>query len=202
MIDRAKFFEGYREKFGRLDQNQVHGLNFLLSAFESDPRWADLRHVSYALATIFRETAHTFQPINEKGSDAYLSKYWTNPKLRSALGNTQPSDAQTYKGRGYCQITGRSNYRKFGIEDDPEKALEPRTAFEIMTKGMFAGSFTGVKFSKFINDQETDYVNARRIINGTDHAHDIARDAKRFEEILRTASAFAGVTGGASGAET
>lgn len=203
MIDREKFFEAYRSNFGGLSQSQVDGLTFLLDSFENDPRWSDVRNVSYALATILRETAHSFQPIHEIGSNAYLSKYWTNPHLRSMLGNVEPGDAQMYKGRGYVQITGRANYRKFGIEENPESALEPQTAFEIMTKGMFGGMFTGKSLGNYINDSETDYINARRVINGTDHAHEIATDAEVFEEILRDAQVdpLAGVTGGAEGSQ-
>lgn len=185
-LDRAKFFQGYRDAFGRLSQDQVNGLNFLLSAFEGDAQWSDIRHVSYALATTRHETADTFAPISEKGSNAYLSKYWTNPNLRRSLGNIEPSDAHRFKGRGYVQITGRRNYTVFGIAANPEKALEEPTAFEIMTRGMHKGLFTGKKLSDYIGDQ-ADYRNARRIINGLDRASLIASYAREFEKILRVA---------------
>lgn len=50
---------------------------------------------------------------------------------RADLGNTQPGDGKRYKGRGPIQITGRSNYRKYGrviginIEKYPELASNP-----------------------------------------------------------------------------
>lgn len=184
---RDQFFQGYRSAFGRLTQDQVAGLDFLLTAFESDERWSDVRHIAYALATIRHETAHTYQPISERGSDAYLSKYWTNRTIRKSLGNTEPSDAQRYKGRGYVQITGRSNYTRFGIADNPEKALEAQTAFEIMTRGMREGLFTGKRLKDYINGDKADYVQARRIINRLDKAKEIAAYAREFEEILREA---------------
>jgi|ERR1700738_1237706 len=184
MVDAAKFFAGYRQAFGALSQDQVDGLNFLLTSFNADPTWGDVRNISYSLATILLETAHTFQPIHELGSDQYLSKYWTNPRLRVMLGNTEPADAQRFKGRGYVQITGRANYAKFGLVNDPESALQPATAFQVMTKGMFEGIFTGRKLGDFINELETDYVSARRVINGQDRASQIAHDAVMFEQIL------------------
>jgi putative chitinase len=52
-------------------------------------------------------------------------------------------------------------------------ALRPDIAAEIMRTGMVEGWFTGVKLSDFFNDKRNDAVNARRIINGLDHAADI-----------------------------
>lgn len=186
-FDRTRFFQEYRNAFGSLNQDQVAGLNFLLSAFEGDPRWSDVRHVAYALASIRHETAHTYEPISERGSAAYLSKYWTNASIRRSLGNTEPADAQRYKGRGFIQITGRSNYTRFGIADNPDKALEAQPAFDIMTRGMHEGLFTGKRLKDYINGDKVDYVQARRIINGLDKAKEIAAYARGFEEMLRAA---------------
>lgn len=188
LINRRTFFDGYRTAFGPLNQSQVDGLSFLIDRFESDNRWSfDARKIAYALATIKRECADTWQPIEERGSKVYLSKYYLKPSLRKALGNIKPSDAWVYKGRGYVQITGRTNYAKYGLLDTPERALDPTVAFRIMTEGMHEGRFTGKSLRDYIGVR-TDYFHARRIINGLDHAGYIAADAVRFEEILRVAS--------------
>jgi hypothetical protein len=50
---------------------------------------------------------------------------------------------------------------------------------------MHGGLFTGKKLSDYITASKTDYVNARKIINGTDKAALIAGYAKQFEQILR-----------------
>jgi|GEM_PF-3996328 len=56
---------------------------------------------------------------------------------RRDLGNTQPGDGRRYKGRGWIQITGRANYRKFGhllnlsLEQQPELAETDENAARI-----------------------------------------------------------------------
>ncbi len=86
------------------------------------------------------------------------------------------------------------NFRKFGIEDDPEDALDPQTAFNILTVGMFQGSFTGKKLKDYIDGNKEDYRSARKIINRLDKATLIESYAKDFEKILtasKTKSPFA-----------
>ncbi len=67
----------------------------------------------------------------------------------------------------------------------PEHALEPTTAYAIMSHGMRSGSFTGVGLSRYIHDDVCDYLNARRIINELDQAERIAAYAQKLESMLQ-----------------
>lgn len=53
---------------------------------------------------------------------------------RTDLGNVNPGDGVRYKGRGWIQLTGRANYKKYGqmlgldLENNPELAEDPEVA--------------------------------------------------------------------------
>ncbi|HEY9596378.1 MAG TPA: glycoside hydrolase family 19 protein, partial [Cyanophyceae cyanobacterium] len=89
-----------------------------------------------AIATIGVETGG-FCPINEYGGPQYFTKMYEH---RKDLGNVQPGDGARYHGRGFIQVTGRSNYRRYGeqlglgrkLEDNPELALDPKISAQIL----------------------------------------------------------------------
>ncbi len=175
------FFDIVRTEFGSLRQGQVDGFRTVLDFMKEWPlSWA-----AYGLATIWHETAATMQPIKEMGGPAYFHDMYDiegkRPEVAKRLGNTKPGDGIKYAGRGYVMITGRANYKKFGIENDPDSALHQSVAGEILLNGMAKGMFTGKKNSDYLPG---DYVNARRIINGADRAQTIAEYARQFEAAL------------------
>ena len=195
-FDRKTFFEHYRTVFGPLKQELVNALEFLLGKIEQDPRWPQgdtgIRQIAYALATFKWETAHTFEPINEFGTAARFNKlYGPATAVGRRLGNTKTGDGALFHGRGYVQLTGRSNYAKAGrltgedLLNDPDRALVPEVAYQIAVQGMIDGWFTGRKLSQFFKDgQPPQYDDARTIINGHDQAAKIADIARRMAEIL------------------
>jgi hypothetical protein len=195
-FDRKKFFDAYRVRFGALTQNIVNALEFLLGQIEADKRFGttdtDRRQLAYCLATFKWETAHTMEPIDEFGGDAYFNKrYGPGTKVGKMLGNTQAGDGARFHGRGYVQLTGRANYTKAktltkkDCLTNPDLAKDPALAYEIAIQGMRDGWFTGKKLSQFIKDGSSpDYENARTIINGHDQAVKIADIARRFDEVL------------------
>jgi hypothetical protein len=198
MIDRGKLFSSIRVSVfgGRFEQPQVDGINFILDAWEASNS-TDLRWLGYMLGTTYAETAHTMQPVHEYGGDAYFKRRYDiegeNPELARRLGNVNPGDGVKFAGRGFVQLTGRTNYEKMtrltGIDlvGAPDRAMEPAVAAVIMIHGMTGepgDTFSGVNLQRYFNDTDEDWDGARRIINGSDHAAMIAGYAKAFHDGL------------------
>ena len=166
----------------------------------------NIPYIAYMLATARHETAKYysnmrktiyFQPVTESGAFSYFNRY--DPVLADTLlrrqtavrnGNTVEGDGYTFRGRGYVQLTWKDNYRKVGdqygidLVSNPDRALEPEIAAFVTVYGMENGIFTGRKLSDYLNEDNEDYFNARRIINGTDQAERISGYALKFKSIL------------------
>lgn len=199
-FNRDIFWQQFSGKFGPVSQSPTDGLNFILDQVAQDTtNWLNLNEIAYALATFAWETAHTFQPIHEKGPLAYFSQYDPGTPKGQRLGNTQAGDGFLFRGRGYVQLTGRTNYTKVGqflsvdLVGNPDLALQPPVAYKIAANGMRLGWFTGQRLRGFMpTGGPADYVNARKIINGLDHAADIAAIAQNFQLVLTAAAQSSG----------
>ena len=185
IINKPHFYETVKTRLfpgGKLNSNQVKGMETILDEWSSNWSNYDDRWLAYMLATTFHETATTMQPIEEYG------KGKTRPYGRNIkLDKTQYTDTtKIFYGRGLVQITWYENYakasKKVGIDliQSPEKALESSVATRIMFYGMTEGWFTGKKLSDYFGSGKEDWINARRIINGTDRAVQIADYGKKF----------------------
>lgn len=171
---------------------QQEGFRQILTQMSNDTRvnrqtcW-----MAYMLATAWHETAFTMHPIDEKGGADYFEKrYGHDTEVGKRLGNTNPGDGSMYHGRGYVQLTGKSNYKKAGeklgldLIHDPDSIKEPVIAYKVMSTGMLEGWFTGRALKHYMDGVKCDYVNARRIINGIDKADQIAAYAERLQVTL------------------
>lgn len=177
------FYDVLRRGFGPLSSNQVTGIEHLLKATEGLP----LRHRAYVLATAWHETgpeASTLHMTPRReiwGPTSAQMRY----EGRKDLGNVQAGDGKRYMGRGYVQITGRTNYQKASrlvgkdLVSDPDLALEPDVSARIIVDGMVNGWFTGKKMADY-----TSYRDMRRVVNAMDKADLIASYAETFEDAL------------------
>jgi len=192
----SAFFDAVRNALfgGSLKQEQVDGMNSIGAAWD---KWGDgdNRKLAYLLGTAKHETAHTMQPIHERGGKAYFNKYEPGTKIGKALGNTLPGDGYKFRGRGFVQLTGRANYVKAGkaigvdLVANPDAALEPGNAARILVVGCMQGWFTGKKLGDYFTDETADWTGARRVVNGTDRAQEIGQIAMSFYAALRNAGA-------------
>ena len=128
---------------------------------------------AYVMATAKWETAHTVKPVEEA---FWLSDAWRQRNLRY----------YPWHGRGYVQLTWQRNYLKAGqalgidMITDPDVALQTAVAAKVLVTGCKEGWFTGKKLADYINISKTDYIGARRIVNGTDKAREIAALAGQY----------------------
>lgn len=202
------FFSHIREKLfsGGLEQTQVDGINALVLAGVQNS--LTVQQHAYVLATAYHETAKTMRPVREYGrgegrkygtwrTNSYGVKYC----LKNGSGNavyTQEECPHLFYGRGHVQLTWYDNYQRatrelnqnlpenehIDLVAQPSLALNNDISAKIIVLGMKQGWFTGKKLSDYINDHRTDFVSARRIVNGTDKADQIARYARIFETAL------------------
>lgn len=181
MIDRDRFFAAARVRpfGGSMSAEQTAGCNVILDGWEKRYPGGDPRFLAYEFATTFWETNQTIQPVREA--------YYLNPPGPHQNDATGPAEAfrktlryYPFYGRGYVQNTWEDNYRKMSsvtgrdLVKSPDDAMIPEVAATIMFHGMEHGTFTGRKLADYFNSTTDDPVNARRIINGTDKAEEIA----------------------------
>lgn len=168
------------------------GIQIILDEAQSLP----VEYQAYILATAHHETGGTFQPVREtfaKSDEQAVKRMdtaWASGNLPQVSVPYWRPDAggKAWFGRGYVQLTHRSNYaraaRFLGADllGNPSLAMEPKIAAKILVRGMVDGWFTGERLGDFLPG---DYTGARRIVNGTDRAAKIAALAVGYERQLR-----------------
>ncbi|HEX8212923.1 MAG TPA: peptidoglycan-binding protein [Longimicrobium sp.] len=135
--------------------------------------------LAYVLATAEHESDR-FATLEEYASGAAYEG-------RSDLGNTKPGDGRLFKGRGYVQLTGRNNYRQYAKRSGIHLELLPPVLMNwpalsawVLVDGMTRGAYTGARLDRFVNANQRDFRNARRVVNGLDKADKIAAQAEAW----------------------
>jgi predicted chitinase len=199
-MSRAAFFSAIRTTVfaGHIAQAQVEGIEAILDAWQADPVNTDPRHLAYMLATVFHETATAMQPVRETlaASDdaaiAILDSAFRKGRLSQVREPYWRLDAtgRSWLGRGLVQLTFRDNYVRLGaaigmdLAADPALAMRMDVAVRILITGMGRGLFTGHKLGDYFHGTTTDWLHARKIINGLDRAEKIAGHARAFYTAL------------------
>jgi putative chitinase len=179
-FDRKVFFDVVRSQFGHLNTEQVTGFGKILDEWERR-KLKDVRWLANMLAQSWHESAHTMQPVRERGDEDYLRGKPYYP----------------WVGEGLIQVTWETNAKKFGAKKPGDLMTWP-IALHALFDGMISGMFTGRKLSDYFDVDTDDPVNARRIVNGTDKAELIAGYHRKFLYALLMAIASEAHTVGAS----
>jgi putative chitinase len=133
----------------------------------------DKEMVCVALATIRAET-EGFIPISEYVSSLNsttnadpFNLYAPGTKIGEALGNTQPGDGARFCGRGFVQLTGRSNYTRIGTELNVNLSASPALADDPATAGKILAQFLYDHQSEIRSAlAANDLLAVRRAVNG------------------------------------
>lgn len=156
-----RYIQACEKAFGELDPVQKDSIELIVRTFDSYGD-KDKNKLVYILATAEHECS--FRPIEEHRTySARQEVYWYTG----------------YYGRGFVQLTHEKNYLKMsnllGVDfvKNPHLVLKPKYAARILVQGMMEGSFTRKPLSRYINAEEQDYFNARRVVNGVDRAERI-----------------------------
>ena len=136
-----------------------------------EPQLTDKPMVLMALATI-RAEAESFEPVTE-GPSRFNTSPGGHPfdlyDNRRDLGNQGPPDGESFKGRGFVQLTGRVNYQLHGqaiglgdqLVTNPDLACDPRIAAKLLASFLKRHE-AGIKTALADGDLST----ARRLVNG------------------------------------
>jgi hypothetical protein len=203
-INRRFFFDTVREALfkGALNQPQTDGMTAILDFWEARMPDADPRWLAYIMATAFHETAFTMQPVRETlaTTDARAIEILENAFANGKLSWVKTpywrpdEDGKSWLGRGLVQLTHKRNYEAMSVLTgidlvaEPDRAMEMQVAVSILIEGMIKGSFSSHKLADHLNETTDDWLNARRIVNGTDRAEKIAGYGKAFLAAIRPAA--------------
>jgi len=206
-MDRTAFFAALRAGpmfKGRLTQAQVTGIEGLLDAFLTHGDGKD-DTLAYGLATAYHETGARMVPVREgfattdAGARRAVNKLAAQRGAGSAVARyARPAGphGHVYYGRGHVQLTWLENYRSAGpvaqhdLVSDPDKMLDPVVSARVLWTGILSGqwSATGHGLRHWLD--KGDVIGARRTVNGTDKAGQIAGYHARFLEAVTAAGGW------------
>jgi predicted chitinase len=200
-LDRQFFFRSVSRSLfkGSLNPARIEGMNAILDYWDANLATADRRWLAYILATVFHETAYTMQPVRETLAESdsraveILEAAFAAGRLSWVKSPYWRADEEgkSWLGRGLVQLTHKRNYEAMsevtGIDlvARPDRAMEMAPAVTILVEGMLRGSFTGHRLCDHFNAEREDWVNARRIVNGTDRAEKLADYGRTFLAAMR-----------------
>jgi len=172
---------------------------------------AQVAHESQGLTRLAEDLNYSVSRLMQvwpkRFTDAYTaSRYAWNPAALAEyvyggrLGNTRPGDAWDYRGSGLIQLTGRANFAEasaaLGIDlvAHPDRLREDRDVAALVACWYWASRGCNELADDLPgDDQQRDYAEITRRINGGLHGHDdrVRRWEAAADEIRRAERALA-----------
>ena len=176
---------------GQFGSNVLHIVMPLSSQDQADTFAAPLVAAMNAnqINTPLRQAHFLAQLGHESGGLRYTAELasGTSYEGRADLGNTQPGDGPRFKGRGLIQITGRTNYTKYGNDrgqdyitdlNPNQLATDPNIAADC------SGWFWATRHLNELADNDDLLTITKRINGGTNGLNDRARRLKLAKCLL------------------
>lgn len=184
-----KTIEDYKKKGGKTSFE--NSLRQVLEFAKKDENIKNVSDLAYLLGTAKEESDYSLQRWESDYVCSLKGKPYIDKPCASALNyyrSTQggkknyytlgtDKNGLPYFGRGLIQLTGKSNYQKYGdligvdLVKDGDKALEPKNSFKIATTylsnkrgGIYEKN--GVKRNTFDMASDNDLTIARKSVNG------------------------------------
>ena len=180
-MNKTAFFNAIRPMFPgkKLTAVQVQVIDAILDQCHA----MSAEHLAFVLATGFGEANLTPVRENMNYTAKRIRQVWpsrpeavqfagqprelANSVYGGRLGNrVGTDDGWNLRGGGIDQLTGRDNYRNVGIENAPERILQPDFAVKSLVHGMTTGRYTGRKLADYGNGAAFNATAARAIVNG------------------------------------
>ena len=196
-MDRKIFFDQIRNSLfdGRLKQVTVTNIGIILDYWQAHYPDNPTKQLAYILATVLAEVGQNMKPVREGFS---RSDREARRKLRrKAYAKSVGPFGHAYYGRGYVQLTWLKNYQyqqeklDIPLVEFPDLALETEHAIRILVRGMMDGDFNprGKGLPYYLNEDKSDFIDARRTVNLLDRAEEIGGYAVKFLDALEAATA-------------
>lgn len=164
-------------------EHEKEAVSDIIDAFLEEG-YTDIRLLAYALATVRIECGSNMRPVREgfAATDAQARAHVKKYKRKYAEVYTFPGVPGDfcYYGRGLVQLTWYENYKKEGIQHDPDRALDPDFAARLLFKGLLDGRWNGRGKSLMYYLDKNDPVQARRTVNVLNKAELVADYYKDF----------------------
>ena len=136
------------------------------------------------LAHFFAQIHHEsggFKYLKELGGDKYFLKY----EGRKDLGNIKLGDGLKYKGRGYIQVTGRTNYSCISKDLNIDFLTHPELLEQEVNALLSAIWFWNKKKLSLIADRDDVLTITKRINGGTNGLDDRKQLLIKYKNIFK-----------------